>query len=96
MEGSFQTMNNFWLRDKVSIFKDKSLLLTAKVRRSLEKKDDSLPGSHRASTVMVSPSLTKVRELVSKVAEPKIPRFTQLLVHSAACPASSCRARPEA
>ena len=43
----------------------------AKGRRLLEKKEDSLPGSHNASTVMVSPSLTRVRELVSKLAEPK-------------------------
>ena len=52
----------------------------------LEKKEDSLPGSHRAPKVIVSPSLTKVRELVSKLAEPKLPRLTQLLVHIAAVP----------
>ena len=45
---------------------------------------------------MVSPSLTRVRELVSKLADPKLPRFTHLLTHTAAWPVSSCRARPEA
>ena len=84
------------LRDKVSILIDWSLLFTAKGRRSLERKEDLLPGSHNASTVIVSPSLTRVRELVSKLADPRLPRFTHLLAHAAAWPVSLCRARPEA
>ena len=84
------------LGDKVSILNDWSLLLTANGRRSLGKKEDLLPGSQRASTVMVSPSLTRVRELVSQLADPKLPRFTHLLAHTETWPVSLCRARPEA
>ena len=66
----------------------------AKGRRSLAKKDDLDPGSHKASTVMVSPPLNKVRELVRWLGLPKLPRLTQLWVHRAACPSSSCSAHP--
>ena len=80
---------------RVSILKDWSLLSTEKGRRWLAKKDDSLPGSQSASTVMGSFPLARVRELVSRLADPKLPRFTHLFAHTAAWPFSSCRARPE-
>ena len=81
------------LGDRVSILKDWSLLCTEK-REEIPGEEGQF-GSQSASTVMVSFPLTRVRELVSKLADPKLPRFTHLLAHTAAWPVSSCRARPE-
>jgi hypothetical protein len=83
------------LGSRVSFVKDWSLLSTEKWRRSLAKKDDLLPGSQSASTVMVSFPLARVRQPVSRLADPKLPQFTHLLAHTAAWPVSSCRAQPE-
>ena len=40
------------------------------------------------------PPLVRVRQLVNKLAEPRLPLLMQVFVHSADCPAPSCRACP--
>ena len=41
---------------------------------------------------MQYPPLVRVRELVNKLAEPRLPLLMQAFDHSTACPAASCRA----
>ncbi len=66
-----------------------------KGKRSLEKKELSLPGSQSAWMVMESPSLTRVRVLVSKLGLPRLPRLTQWCVQIVTWSSFSCRGCPE-
>ena len=61
------------LGDKVSILKDWFLWSTANGRRLAENNYESEPRAQRTSTVMESPPLIRVKELVNKLADPRLP-----------------------